>query len=136
MGWAVFSTHIRFEVGLGTRVSLWHDTWCSDHPLKEIFPGLFGCSLNQEDSVGSFLVSQGVDHSREWNVTFGRDFNDWELDQVVAFFSLLHSHTPQGVEGDKLAWRPSRRSYLILDLSIMCCVLTRQFASLGSASGP
>uniref|UniRef100_A0A2N9HB87 Reverse transcriptase domain-containing protein n=1 Tax=Fagus sylvatica TaxID=28930 RepID=A0A2N9HB87_FAGSY len=109
MGWTVFSTHIRFEVRLGTRVSLWHDSWCSDHPLKEIFLGLFGCSLNQEDSVGSVLVSQGVDHSQEWNVTFERDFNNWELDQVVAFFSLLHSHTPRGVEGDKLAWRPGRK---------------------------
>jgi hypothetical protein len=46
MGWEVFSSHISFEVGLGTRVSLWHDKWCSDCPLKDLFPGLYGCSLN------------------------------------------------------------------------------------------
>jgi exonuclease III len=109
MGWPVFSTHIRFEVGLGTRVSLWHDSWCSVCPLKELFPGLYGCSLNQDDFVGSVLESQGVDQPREWNVTFGRDFNDWEIDQVVDFFSLLHSHTSRGVEGDKIVWRLGRK---------------------------
>jgi hypothetical protein len=36
-GWEVFSTQFSFETGLGTRVSLWHDKWCSDCPLKELF---------------------------------------------------------------------------------------------------
>ena len=108
-GWEVFSTHISFEVGLGTRVSFWHDNWCSNRPLKELFSSLYRFSLNQEDTVASVLVSQGVDQSHGWNVTFGRDFNDWELDQVVDFFSLLHSHTPRGVGVDKLVWRPSRK---------------------------
>jgi hypothetical protein len=109
MGWEAFSTHISFEVGLGTRVSLWHDKWCSDRPLKELFPGLYGCSLNQDDTIASALVCQGIGQSREWNVIFGRDFNDWELDHVVAFFSLLHSHTPRGEVVDKLVWNPNRR---------------------------
>ena len=70
MGWEAFSTHISFEVGLGTWVSLWHDKWCSNRHLKEIFPGLFG-SLNQEDTVVSVLVPQGIDQSHEWNVMGG-----------------------------------------------------------------
>ena len=74
MGWEAFSSHISFKVGLRTRVSLWHDIWCSDRPLKEIFPGLFGCSLNQDDTIASALVPQGA--SCEWNVSFGRNFND------------------------------------------------------------
>jgi hypothetical protein len=89
MGWEVFSSHISFEVGLGTWISLWHDKWCSDRPLKEIFPALYGCSLNQEDTIASVQVCQGGHQLLEWNVTFGRDFNDWELDQVVAFFSIF-----------------------------------------------
>ena len=56
MGWEVFSSHISFEVGLGTRISFWHGKWCSECPLKEIFPDLYGCSLNQEDTVASVLV--------------------------------------------------------------------------------
>jgi hypothetical protein len=74
---------------VGKRVSLWHDRWCSDRSLKEIFPGLFGCSLTQEDTIGPALVPQGIGQPRRWNIRFGRGFNDWELDQVVAFFSLL-----------------------------------------------
>jgi diadenosine tetraphosphatase ApaH/serine/threonine PP2A family protein phosphatase len=110
MGWEVFSSHISFEVGLGTRVYLWHDDkWCSDRPLKELFPGLYGCSLNQDDIIASALVCQGIGQSQVWNLIFGRDFNDWELDQVVAFFSLLHSHTPRDEVVDKLVWNPNRR---------------------------
>ena len=109
MGWEVFSSHISFEVGLGTRVYLWHDKWCSDRSLKELFLGLYGCSLNQDDTIASALIRQGIGQSRVWNLSFGRDFNDWELDQVVAFFSLLHSHTPRDEVVDKLVWNPNRR---------------------------
>jgi hypothetical protein len=56
MGWEAFSMHIRLEVGSGSRVSLWHDKWCSDCPLKEIFPRLYACSLNQEDLIASVLI--------------------------------------------------------------------------------
>jgi hypothetical protein len=135
MGWEVFFHSYSFEVGLGTRVSLWHDKWCSDRPLKELFPGLYGLFSQPRGYCCFGPSSQGIDQSREWNVIFGRDFNDWELDQVVDFFSLLHSHTPRGVEVDKLVWRPSGRAFLILGLSIMCFVLPQRFAFLGSAFG-
>ena len=80
MGWEAFSRHIHFEVGSGSRVFLWHDHWCLDLPLKELFPRLFEASLNQNDTVASVLVPQGMGHLRVWNVLFGRDCNDWELD--------------------------------------------------------
>jgi hypothetical protein len=70
---------------------------------------LFGCSLNQDDSVASVLDSPRPGGPREWNLSFGRSFNDWELDQVTAFFSLIHSHTPRGEEADKLHWRLNRK---------------------------
>ena len=72
MGWEAFSTHSSLEVGLGNRVSLWHDKCCFDPPLKEIFLGLHGCSLNQEDIIDSALVPQGIGQPRKWNVIFGR----------------------------------------------------------------
>ena len=55
------------------------------------------------------LAPLGLGQSQGWNIRFGRGFNDWELDQVVAFFSLLHAHTPQGEDADKLVWRPHRK---------------------------
>jgi hypothetical protein len=109
MGWDVFSSHFDFEVGLGDRVLFWQDKWCSDRPLKEIFPTLFGCSLNQTDSVALVLDSPRPGGPREWNLSFGRSFNDWELDQVTAFFSLIHSHTPRGESADKMRWCLNRQ---------------------------
>ncbi len=58
-GWEVFSSHVGFEVGLGTRISFWHDNWCADRPLKDLFPGLYRCSLNQEDTIDSVPISHG-----------------------------------------------------------------------------
>jgi hypothetical protein len=81
MGWDGFSSNVGFDVGLGNQVLFWQDRWCSDRPLKEDFPELFGCSLNQNATIESVLVSQG-----EWNMVFGRGFNDWELDQVLSSF--------------------------------------------------
>uniref|UniRef100_A0A2N9J584 UBC core domain-containing protein n=1 Tax=Fagus sylvatica TaxID=28930 RepID=A0A2N9J584_FAGSY len=109
MGWDVFSSHFDFEVGLGDRVLFWQDKWCSDRPLKEIFPTLFGCSLNQTDLVALVLDSPRPGGPPEWNLSFGRSFNDWELDQVTAFFSLIHSHTPRGESADKMRWCLNRQ---------------------------
>ena len=72
MGWDVFSAYFGFDVGLGDQVLFWYDNWCSDRSLKETFLVLFGCSLNQDDSVASVLVSQSPGHLRDWNVKFGR----------------------------------------------------------------
>ena len=76
MGWDAFSSHFGFDVGLGDWVLFWQDRWCSDRPLKEIFPTLFGCSLNQNDSVALVLDFPRPGGPREWNLSFGRSFND------------------------------------------------------------
>ena len=89
---------------------------------------LFRCSLNQDDTVATVLDPIGPGHSWDWNVNFGRDFNDWEMEQVLVFFSLLHSHTPRGVDGDKLCWKlhqsgnfDSRSFYHVLHTLVAVC---------------
>ena len=77
--------------------------------MKKTFHILFGYSHNQDHTVSSVLVSHRPGSSREWNVSFRRSFNDWELDQVTAFLSLIHSHTPRGEDVDKLHWRLTRK---------------------------
>ena len=77
--------------------------------MKEIFLRLYECSLNQEDSIAAVLSSQGMGQAQVWNVTFGKDCNDWELNQMVSFLSLLHSHTPRDDVGDKLVWGLGRK---------------------------
>ena len=40
-GWALFAQNVRFEVGIGSKIRFWHDTWCGNQPLKQAFPSLF-----------------------------------------------------------------------------------------------
>ena len=40
--WASFPQFIQYEVGDGSRVKFWLDSWCGDKSLKEAFPMLFG----------------------------------------------------------------------------------------------
>jgi len=39
-GWETFSGVARFEVGDGFRTKFWHDLWCGDMVMKEVFPDL------------------------------------------------------------------------------------------------
>ena len=41
----------------------------------------------------------------EWNVSFARNFNDWELDIVAAFLDQLYSHIPASNDNDGLWWQ-------------------------------
>jgi hypothetical protein len=111
MGWDGFATHVDFDIGLGNQVLFWHDSWCLERPLKEDFPELFGCSLNQNATIESVLVPRGLGHLQDWNVIFRRGFNDWQLDQVLSFFSLLHSHIPRRKDAVKLIWKPNHEGF-------------------------
>jgi hypothetical protein len=56
MGWDGFAKDIEFDVCMGNRVWFWHDRWCGDRPLKEVFPMLFECSLLRDATVDYVLV--------------------------------------------------------------------------------
>uniref|UniRef100_A0A2N9GAG5 Reverse transcriptase domain-containing protein n=1 Tax=Fagus sylvatica TaxID=28930 RepID=A0A2N9GAG5_FAGSY len=91
-GWNHFHNHLRFTVGRGDRVRLWHDCWCGDRALKDVFPSIFECA-SQKDA---FLNEVMVRHNGRvvWNVSFLRNFNDWEIDFVVQFLNLIESKAP------------------------------------------
>jgi hypothetical protein len=40
-GMGDFSKFVRYEVGDGFEIRLWHDVWCGDCTLKEAFPVLY-----------------------------------------------------------------------------------------------
>ena len=46
-----FSCHTKFKVGDGFKVRLWHDLWCRDKALKEVFPNLYGIACAKDASV-------------------------------------------------------------------------------------
>jgi hypothetical protein len=93
-GWDVFQHHVELVAGLGSRILFWHDSWCGDIPLKVMFPVLFSCSSSQSASVASCLSSSFGGAGRVWNITFIRDFNDWEVEEVLAFFNFIESKIP------------------------------------------
>ena len=92
---------MRLEVGKGALL-VWQ--WCGDRPLKDEFPLLFECSRDHEAFIDSlYTCSSGVE-TREWQLQFVRNFNDWEVDTVAAFFNLIHSKSLVHESDDVLKW--------------------------------
>ena len=90
-------------------MSFWKDKWCGDTTLMDLFPMLFTCSSYREATIENVLTRPDSRGVQEWNVTFVRDFNDWEVEVVVAFFQFLHSHTvpiaAPTADPDSLRWK-------------------------------
>jgi hypothetical protein len=73
-GWRKFSSHTRFEVGNGSKVSFWHDLWCGDKVQKEVVPVLYGIACMKNASIVSHLeISGGFN---QCNVSFARTAHD------------------------------------------------------------
>ena len=51
------------------------------------------------------MTSFGVGEGRVWNITFIQDFNDWEVEEVLAFFTFTHLKTPASVNPDTMRWK-------------------------------
>uniref|UniRef100_A0A2N9HW63 Reverse transcriptase zinc-binding domain-containing protein n=1 Tax=Fagus sylvatica TaxID=28930 RepID=A0A2N9HW63_FAGSY len=91
---------------MGDRVRLWHDRWCGDMVLKEVFPTLFSCATHKDAVLSEVMVRQ---HGRViWNVNFGRNFNDWEMDTVTTFLNMLESKSSIREVADGSWWQLRR----------------------------
>uniref|UniRef100_A0A2N9FH95 Reverse transcriptase domain-containing protein n=1 Tax=Fagus sylvatica TaxID=28930 RepID=A0A2N9FH95_FAGSY len=90
----------RMRVDIGDKVQFWHDTWCSDLPLKVLYPELFSIARDKDTSVAALMsFSNGTLH---WDVSFSRNVQDWELESLVAFMELIYSRTLDGTGQDQL----------------------------------
>jgi hypothetical protein len=104
--WHHFSSHIRLIPGDGSRISFWGEVWCGSSPLMEAFPGLYGLASNKEASIADNFDS--LSGSCQWNVSFLRSLNDWEVEDLASFYSLLYSYN-LGSRVDKIWWVPNRK---------------------------
>ena len=104
LGWDLFFQHVELVPGYGDMILFWHDTWCGVTPLKSLFPVLFSCSSNKSASLESLLSRLVEGDGRVWNFSFIRDFNDWEMDEVLSFFNLIHSKIPSHEGPDVMKW--------------------------------
>uniref|UniRef100_A0A2N9H909 Reverse transcriptase zinc-binding domain-containing protein n=1 Tax=Fagus sylvatica TaxID=28930 RepID=A0A2N9H909_FAGSY len=102
--WDIFQSYIVFEVGKGDKVRFWHDKWCGDYSLKDEFPILFERSRDRETFIDSLYTQSSGMETRDWHLHFVRNFNDWEVDMVAAFFNLIHSKSPVHESDDVLKW--------------------------------
>ena len=65
---------------------------------------LFSCSSNKTASIESLLIRLVEGEGRVWNFSFIWDFNDWEMDEVLNFFTLIHSRFPNNEGPDVMRW--------------------------------
>jgi hypothetical protein len=71
-----------------------------------VFPGLFSLASNKEATIAdNFDVVSG---SRQWNISFMRSLNDWEVEDLASLYSLLYSYNFGG-GADKMWWVPKRK---------------------------
>ena len=74
-----------------------------------MFPGLYSLASNKEASIAdNFDLLSG---SRQWNVSFLRHLNDWEVEDLASFYSLLYSYNLGGGV-DKIWWVSNRKGSL------------------------
>jgi hypothetical protein len=106
-GWDMFAQNVRFEVGLGSKILFWHDTWCGNQPLKHAYPSLYRIARYKEAWVkDNFGWRNGV---VEWNVIFIRSIQDWEMDIISTLFEMLYSCKISQGNADRLYWSPSKK---------------------------
>jgi hypothetical protein len=72
----------------------------------EVYPGLYNIASNKEASIAD--NSELVSGSCQWNTSFIRALNDWEVEELASFYSLLYSFNLVG-GGDKIWWVPNRK---------------------------
>jgi hypothetical protein len=120
--WRHFSHHTRLIPGDGSRISFWGEAWCDNVPLLEVYPGLYSLASSKEASIAD--NSDLVSGSRQWNISFVRSLNDWEVEELASLYSLLYSYNLGG-GADKIWWVPNKKGkfevksfYSILNSSI------------------
>jgi hypothetical protein len=79
-GWRLFSSHIKFDPGDGSKTRFWDDVWCGELSLNEAFPILYNIAHVKDTPIAVDLdCSSG---SLQWNVSFIHLAHNWEVDMV------------------------------------------------------
>ena len=63
-GWEIFSRHVSFVVGDGSRILFWHHKWTGDNSLKSLYPQLFVCLVYKETCISEVLSPPVGDNDR------------------------------------------------------------------------
>jgi len=100
-GWEKFSPFFSFKVGDGSSIYFWHDRWCDDTPLRDMFPSLFVLADNRDASIADYWDRDSG--TIVWVPIFVRDgFIDDDV--LVSFFNKLNSHKVEVSSQDMVKW--------------------------------
>ena len=92
-------------MGDGTCVKFWDDVWCTDRPLKEVFPNLYNISRSRDALVSE--VMHYANRRISWDLQFRRLVNDHESQSLDSFWVLIYSTKVRGVGSNKFCWKPA-----------------------------
>ncbi|WVZ61813.1 hypothetical protein U9M48_011628 [Paspalum notatum var. saurae] len=76
----VFLSLGSFQIGDGTQVRFWEDTWCGDQPLKISYPSLFNIVRKKGATVAEVISSNPL------NVSFRRGLHG---ERLLAWYDLV-----------------------------------------------
>ena len=101
-GWQQFSRHVSFSIGLGERVSFWHDRWYGAGVMKDLFPTLYHIAQDKQALMSDYLTW----HNEEmvWSVPLIRALQDWELADFTTFMENLYKIKLKRNDADQMIW--------------------------------
>ena len=85
----------------------WHDVWCGEIPLKNLFPELLLIARGKDAWVEENMQRQNG--TMLWNILFSCPVHDWEVEVVSRFFGMLYTLKVSREGEDKLCWVPARK---------------------------
>ena len=100
-----FFGHAVYAAGEGNRIRFWHDPWSGPISLKELYPELFACVVDQEALISDMVIFALNGGGRSWNFLFRCNFNKWELWRFYSFYENVSARIPSGEGEDILIWQ-------------------------------
>jgi hypothetical protein len=102
LGWQHFNRYVSFSIGSGERVSFWHDRWCGEGVMKDLFPTLYHIAQDKQALVSDYLTW----HNEEmvWSVILIRALQDWELADFTTCIETLYNIKIKRNVADQLRW--------------------------------
>ncbi|KAE8657746.1 hypothetical protein F3Y22_tig00116983pilonHSYRG00087 [Hibiscus syriacus] len=69
----------QIQVGDGSNINFWHDSWLGNRPLKVLFPRIFALAINKDGPIADFEVKNAS--GWDWKVVLRKEVFDWEMCQ-------------------------------------------------------
>jgi len=113
-GWERFYHHFSFEVGVGSSLFFWHNRWCQEGPLRDLFPSLYVLTVNRDAITADFC--QRRLGAVEWSTVFIHDafVDDTSL---ATFLNKFNEITPQD-SPDVVIWDLNSKGAFTVNLII------------------